>query len=322
MGIAHPPLSNAAETATNVPLHYLILAHTNPSQLRRLIERLDGPDVQFYIHVDLKSDLAAYTSAIPQHNVSWIADRIHCIWGDFSIVKATLLLVRAALHSTDGAGMCILLSGQDYPVKSTKHIQKFLSQHQSTVFLDMQPAGQVWSDFFLRTTYYKIQHSDEKLAYTLFNRWDVRSYLKLLLKGQLHCLANRRLWQSRKLAVLLDFYGGSQWWAMPMDVLRRIDAFVRHNEKALFAFFQDALIPDEFFFQSIVALSEIKGENPIAPPITYVRWDGKKHPQPVVFRSEDNQELLALPDAVLFARKFDAGVDETILNQLDYRCQM
>lgn len=317
MGTMHPPTSNAAEAASNVPLHYLILAHMQPGQLRRLIDRLDGPDVYFYIHVDLKSDLTSFTAAIPQQNVCWIGNRISCIWGDFSIVNATLLLIKAALKPVGQDGMCVLLSGQDYPVKSSAHIRHFFAHHAQSVFLDFKPAEEVWPDFAVRTTYYKLQHSPDKLDYTLFHKWDVRSYLKLLFKGQLRCLSDSRVWQSRKLALPLKFYGGSQWWAMPVEVLSRVYDYIRINEKELFDFFQDALIPDEFFFQSMFSLPEIRLDNPILSPVTYVRWDGKKHPQPVVFRAGDEIELQSLPGTVLFARKFDSDIDSEILEKLD-----
>lgn len=305
------------EVSRRLPLYYLVLAHTHPQQVSRLVARLDEDDVHFFIHVDLKSDLDKFKTAIPQENVSWLSERINCIWGDISIVRATLLLIRAVLQTRREEAMCVLLSGQDYPVKSREHIRDFFSRHKTSIFLDSRPAGQVWSDFQRRINYYKIQHSEEKLDYTLFNRWDVRSYIKLMLKGKLKNLADYDLWRPRNLALPLEFYGGSQWWAMPLQVLGRLDHHIGKHEKVLFEFFQYSLIPDEFFFQSMLSIPEIRADNPITSPVTYVKWDGNKHPQPVVFRTGDELELQSLPETVLFARKFDADIDAYILEKTD-----
>ncbi|MDH2207311.1 MULTISPECIES: beta-1,6-N-acetylglucosaminyltransferase [unclassified Empedobacter] len=73
---------------------YLIQAHQYPHQLLRMINSLQDTDVVFYIHIDIKSDLNLFTSVIKSDNVFFIKDRVDCIWGDFSQVKATLNLLK------------------------------------------------------------------------------------------------------------------------------------------------------------------------------------------------------------------------------------
>ncbi len=286
-------------------IHYLILAHTLPLQLKQLVDRLDDDGVNFFIHVDAKADLQSFRSVIPNQNVNWCTQRENCIWGDFSMVKATLQLMKDVEEWSAGTGMCVLLSGQDFPVKNKAQIRSYLMSHADCAHMDFQPAGEVWRDFSVRTDYYKIQHSDKRLDYTLFHRWDFKGYIKLLLKGHAGLLLKKKLWQPRSSPFPFQFYGGSQWWAMPVAVVAKINAFVRAHEKKLFDFFQDSLIPDEFFFQTIVGYLRDSGyEICLKPSVTYVRWDGNKHPQPVIFGEDDLSSLQSLPRYLLFARKF------------------
>jgi hypothetical protein len=286
-------------------IHYLILAHTLPQQLKRLVDRLNGAGVHFFIHVDAKADIQSFQSMISHQNVFWCERRENCIWGDFSMVKATLHLMKDVEAKAAGTGMCVLISGQDYPMRSEEQIRNFFQANAACIHMDFHPAEQVWKDFRARTHFYKIQHSDKRLDYTLFHRWEPKGYLKLLLKGHIKSLLEEKIWKPRKPPFTFKFYGGSQWWAMPAAMIAKIIAFVHAHEKDLFDFFQDSLIPDEFFFQTIVGYLRDTGQDIcLKPPVTYVRWDGNRHPQPVVFSEEDLAELKLLPQHTLFARKF------------------
>ena len=41
-------------------LNYLILAHKNPEQLARMIERLNGENIFFFVHIDADIDIISY----------------------------------------------------------------------------------------------------------------------------------------------------------------------------------------------------------------------------------------------------------------------
>jgi hypothetical protein len=48
---------------------YLILAHANPKQLQRLVNRLSHPCVDFYIHIDLKIAIQNFQPLLEQPNI-------------------------------------------------------------------------------------------------------------------------------------------------------------------------------------------------------------------------------------------------------------
>lgn len=109
----------------SVRIAYLILAHKAPSHLVRLVTRLQGPECTFVIHLDGKSvgpDWDEACEKLRQPNILW-AERIDCEWGDFSLVQATLNAIGKLYASVRPFDFAVLLSGQDYPVKSNGYIE-------------------------------------------------------------------------------------------------------------------------------------------------------------------------------------------------------
>ncbi|HEU5047887.1 MAG TPA: hypothetical protein VFT64_08605, partial [Rickettsiales bacterium] len=64
---------------------YLILAHYQPELLRRLVLRLKSPWARFFIHIDAKSDIAPFLSALEGiSRVTLVSQRIPVYWGGWS----------------------------------------------------------------------------------------------------------------------------------------------------------------------------------------------------------------------------------------------
>ena len=59
---------------------HLILAHENPLQLKRLIQRLSHDDAKFYIHLDLKVDITPFL-LLQSEQVNFIVKRVRVRWG-------------------------------------------------------------------------------------------------------------------------------------------------------------------------------------------------------------------------------------------------
>lgn len=87
--------------------NYIILCHKNPLQLKRLIDKLNNSSSSFYIHIDKKVEISDFINVISNYsNVKFIENRENCIWGDISLVKATLNCIREI--SLIEKGYCIL----------------------------------------------------------------------------------------------------------------------------------------------------------------------------------------------------------------------
>ena len=59
---------------------YLISAHTDAPQLKRLIDALH-PQAEFFVHIDSKSDLEEFTRLIKSPRVHFIPQRVDVMWG-------------------------------------------------------------------------------------------------------------------------------------------------------------------------------------------------------------------------------------------------
>lgn len=145
-------------------LSYIILAHKNPAQLKRLVQRLYEKWTFFYIHIDRNINIYPFIKALSGlNNVEFLRDkeRYPGIWGDIGIVKGTL----AAMHkiiANGRSGYTILLSGQDYPLKKNKDILEFFKKNE-TNYIDTNPIENLWKKHGIdRIEKYKINKSDQR----------------------------------------------------------------------------------------------------------------------------------------------------------------
>lgn len=297
---------------------YLILAHKSPEQLEKQINALFDEQSKFYIHIDLKSDLNLFNDLKKIPNVVLIKERVDCIWGDFNIITATLNLMKNVIKNHD-EGFCILMSGNDYPIKSRKFINSFLSKNSDKIFINLKEAEKVWPTFNQRIEKYRINISSERGNALLLKKGITINTLKHYIRGLINLTDLKRiLLKKRKINIKMKFYGGSQWWAMNVCNLNNVCDFVKKNERQLFDFFKYSHVPDEFFFHSIIMhLIENGIQMEIQESLTYVNWKRKNCSLPVTFKTIDYNELIEQPPNKLFARKFDINSDKQILDIID-----
>ena len=74
---------------------YLISAHTDAPQLKRLIDALHS-DAQFFVHVDRKSDIRAFTTLLQGENIHFVDNRIDVIWGTIRQVEDQMALMQCS----------------------------------------------------------------------------------------------------------------------------------------------------------------------------------------------------------------------------------
>lgn len=80
---------------------YLISAHTDPIQLKRLVTALNIENVtSFFIHIDKKVNIKTFTDLIFGNNIFFIKNRIKTNWGAFSQCKYQIALIEACLNNS------------------------------------------------------------------------------------------------------------------------------------------------------------------------------------------------------------------------------
>jgi hypothetical protein len=256
---------------------FLILAHKNPRQLERLVNRLTDPDSKFVIHIDADCDKEKFLFFFKDrvHDVFFLPNAIATKWGSFELVKATLLGLQFINDHIPNAERVTLLSGQDYPIKPVKQIISFFTQNQKKIYIE----------------YFSIP-------------------CKHWWKG-----GTKRFPLFESIIQMIEIYAGSQWWSMPMMVIKNIlSGLSKYPDFTLY--FERVFIPDESFFQTLLLNSEedeIKN-NLVNDSLRFILW----YPpfwNPSTFVQKDLRKLSR--SNKLFARKFDEEVDKSILDKID-----
>jgi hypothetical protein len=306
-------------------INYIILAHKNPEQLQRLIERLSAESSYFYIHIDKSVEIDPFLNPVVNFNNVFFIDndkRENGIWGDFGIVAATLNALKQILNDKR-SGYCVLLSGQDYPIKTNDDINLYFKRNIGKDFIDIFPLpSKYWS--IDRITKYKFNLSGKKedfvqigsiLESDFFTKKTFKKIYRLIKVGRFDFIF--KIFKKRKYPNYIRPYGGSQWWVLTVSTVDKIIAFTT-NHPDYVKYHTYSLLPDEMFFQSIVMyLMEKKNDIIIMPFLSYANWEKKNCDLPVTFTSADFEELSSQPNSKLFASKFDISNDEEILDKID-----
>jgi len=307
-------------------INYIILTHKSPTQLERLIAKLDDEGATFFVHIDLKTNIEQF-KYLQKENVIFLEDRVDVAWGDFTIVQATLNAMKSVVAHKNN-GYTILLSGQDYPIKSKKEIKEYFSKNQGADFIDSARIETVWGRYRERTVARKINFSSKKKDFSvIYSIFDIRSLFELcilgynILKFFIHSpLKNYKklftaLISKRKVPISTQ-YGGWAWWAFQYTTVEGILEIIEKREDII-DYYKECLLPDEMFFQTLIHLIPNYKVN-IKEPITYVNWGKGKAVSPITFDESNLEELLQQPENKLFARKFDIEQKGTgILDRID-----
>jgi Core-2/I-Branching enzyme len=277
---------------------YIVLAHTLPDQLCRLVNRLDQREVRFLVHIDRRSADAEWRAArrnLARNDRVTLLPRRRCRRSTFGQVAAPLAALGWLATQSAVFDYAILLTGQDYPVKSHEVIARTLARSGRTWFLHAFPM---------------LDAARSDWPVTEVHRY--RDHHFWLMGRHFHVPLKRRIPRG------LEPFGGSAYWALPREACRFITEFTEANGDVV-SFFRHVYEPDEIFFQTIAMNSPVRGrvasiEGPHCLGVHYIDWPvGDEHPK--ILDMSDLPALNSTP--ALFARKFDMSIDRDVLDALD-----
>lgn len=270
---------------------YLVLVHRYPAQFKRMFKSIYDPANHYLIHVDknsgpeLEADIRRFLRGFPN---SAILKGHRALWGGYSLVDAELRGMAQLLEMGADWEFFINLSGQDYPLKSQDEIIEFLQRNRGKEFIKVLDQRKARPETMARIGRYVIEF-EKRIVRTPFPR--------AFLSG-------------------VSPYIGNQW----MIVSRRFCEFVCHDPRTerYKAFYRNSFIADEGFFQTVMMNTTSHGEI-VSDDMRMIDWvpDGDIKLRPRTYTTEDASDLLA--SHCLFARKFDAMVDDDILDLIDDR---
>jgi Core-2/I-Branching enzyme len=229
----------------------------------------------------------------PLANVHFL-ERHRCYYGGFGHVGATLKGISEIFRRRVPFDYAILLTGQDYPIKSNREIDAFLAQHDGRSFLEhFQLPSEEW-DF----------HGLDRI-----DLWHVR------VRGRYFRFPQRpRMRIRRRFPPNLQPFGGSAYWCLPRESTEYIHRFLQLNPSYV-RFFKYVNVPEEMFFHTIILNSPLR-ESVVNDDLRYLEWrDPAVAGGPAVLTKSDLGNIMSSPK--LFARKFDMTKDSEVLDMID-----
>jgi hypothetical protein len=300
---------------------YLVLSHTQPHQVARLLRQLRPKDSN--AHIVLHHDETA--SHLDPDLLRGIGN-IHRIpsrpltWGDFSHVAAILRGMRWVRNHLPFDWL-VLLSGQDYPIRPVSEIESFLSATEFDGFVKGSPvgAGPEADREGIRRYFYRYHRvplarrpsvdEEGRMAKTVRRAREAQPLISVKTAPSGLFLGVRRL----RTPFSADFqcYRGSTWFTISSRCVEAVDRFIRANPSYLRHYRRTRSAAESFI---ITILLNDPGLNLSPDHLRYIRFrDGE--PNPDILTRKDLKELRS--SGKHFARKFDVSVDPKILDVLD-----
>lgn len=277
---------------------FVVLAHKRPDQVGRLVDRLAPNPV--LLHVDTAVGDASPFAVAARGDVTMLP-RHRSGWASWGIVAAILEGMRAAVRRTDWSHLMVL-SGQDYPLRDGPGLASFLDGHAETSFMARWPLpSRLWGR----------DGGMHRLRYAHRPVRGRRVFLPL----------------RRRLPRGIPPFGGSMYACLNREAVEAVLAFVDARPDVV-RFYRRSWIPDEMFVPTAV-MSSAAATTVANESLTFIRWSqvGGAHPdvlgaadlEALVEASRGPSEVGGYGRRKLFARKFDADVDDRILDLLDQR---
>lgn len=288
----------------------LILAHTDPVHLRRLIYSLDYEHFDIYVHIDKKQDVSQFhfeNYALNSSELFVIKDTVPIYWGDISIVNATLTMYREAVRQRRYERF-ITLSGLDYPLKSNEEIYNILSDPQTEYImgnpLEAHERHKVDCINYMKPNF--INKIFNKVTSTIYRKMRISFGTPELM------LSSGEQW---------TFYFAPQWHALSFDFVEyMLSCLDRHPE--ILKRFQRTYAPDELVIPTILFNSAFKNHalQSDFPEKTHYNYKTAIHClnfEPVIEVFDEKSFDMLVKSDKCFARKLHSNQSEGLIVLLD-----
>jgi hypothetical protein len=287
---------------------YIVLAHNNPGQLQRLLQRLADGNSWFFLHIDAKQPIGPFMGLanVFGERLAFVK-RENGKWGGLGIVKATLNGLEQVCAHPVAFDYIHLMSGADYPLVSNATADAFFEAHKGKSFVEHFPFPVAKWQYggMTRLLWYNFVRMQHYNRYKWYPLMLVNKFIRLFP------------FLRRRFPAYLKPYGGSQWWSITVPVARYILRFVKDHPDYL-RFHRHTLLPDETFFQTILLNSQEEWlqQSLVNNNLRYIVWEkpGVIH-FPLLLTMDDFPGIAA--SGKFWARKFDLNRDSEVFDRLD-----
>lgn len=224
-------------------LGFIILAHNQPDAVRHLVGILAGAGHTVVIHFDKKAPAAQHDAvrSLEQAHPGQVhvVSQVHCVWGEWSLVEAVLVALREFERMPEKPEYIHLMSGADFPIRPIADLEEFLRRNPDKDFIECCDISQRrWVKGGLSLErfrfFFPVNFRTSRGTFDRLVRW------------------HRKLKIRRKIPLGMTPHMGSQWWTLRWDTCARILDFLKKNPPVI-RYFRSTWIPDESFFQTVLA---------------------------------------------------------------------
>jgi hypothetical protein len=312
-------------------LLYLILAHKEPSQIIRLVKTLSSQQDYVIIHYNKASKLEEYnqlSDALQSNQYVFFADRIKTAWGHFSLIQAIISGLKKAQNLELSYDHVIILSGQDYPIKSNSEIKRFLTAHPKKLFYTH---FEITNDLGTNKRYV---HPINDIVTTRPQKhrldsyyWVLKDRKYLLLPGEMNSRSTSlRTRFTNKLKGLMRYaikrkfpegykpYFGATFGMITAEFANYLLEFY-DGQKAFNQYMKYAFCADEMYLVTVAMNHPYFASKMVNTNMIFSVWEDNEGFHPVMLTSQHFDQIMS--SRKLFARKFDIWVDAQVLNKID-----
>ena len=279
---------------------YLILAHNEFEVLKSLIRFLDHVNNDIIIHYDQKVDI------LPELYTKYsrcfvLKNRIDGCWGDYSLVKMELELLKHSIKE-GSYDLFHIISGVHYPLIPMSELHREYESVNKCIFQQM--------------------HTDDEEITARMGRYHYFNRMMMSHSfGSFGYKVGRMLWNtSKKHKKILNiqrnkgfkFYKSSQWCTLTKEAVN----YILTKEREIKKRYSNTFCPDEYFVLSELMNSPLKDQILFKQNLLKQDWVST-HPK--IYTLESFDELIA--SGCLYARKFsNENID--LLNRIDDYIQL
>lgn len=259
-------------------LGFIVSAYKRPDLLRCLLAALAPAPCA--IHLDAKSDDSEFAGLADLPGDITMLPRHVCHWGGFGHVEASLKGLRWARERN--LDHVTLLTGQCYPLVTLAAIENGLDELDGRSIIDHRPFPMPrW----------------EEGGYNRIDRFHLQAF------GRRFAL---KPWP-RHLPAGLQPWGGSSYWSLSREAIAYVLDFLAAYPEVE-RYFQTVQIPDEVFFQTILASGPLR-ETLVDAGIHHIEWT-LNQPSPHIIGDAKR----AMASGKWFTRKVE---DLTVIGEIE-----
>lgn len=299
-------------------LAYIVKAHKNPPQVRRMISRLYFPGSAFYLTIDKNSDFHSFRREMRKLDSNipcfWVCPLRDGTWSGPGLVLSSLDALQTILKQESHPQQIFQISGQCYPIKPINRLVDYFSSLGNRFVMECTPPPvPSWNDGGWRRL--------DRYHYVLpkwlpfdkgWREFPEESKHRTLKSRVLDGFLKWKFPLPRIHPAYVRHYFGAAFWSLTPDAAGYVLSF-HQKHPDFFRHHRYTFALDEYFFQTIVGSSEKWSQCITQSRQHYCDWSPPVRPAVLTMAHRN-----ALRETnCLLARKFDDTVDAKILDWID-----